>query len=95
VAEDRSQQQPIKLRVSQRWEGKFLGQLIEYLLHKNACSVELIMLIRVIIETIHAIIFSVMQSIKIWRRLTKMTYVTVQYHQYHCTKNHCQALEAF
>jgi len=71
VAEDRSQQQPIKLRVSQRWEGKFPGQLIECLLHKNACSMELIMLIRVIIKTIHAVIFSAMKIIKIWRRLHK------------------------
>jgi len=74
VAEERSQQQPIKLRVSQRWEGKFPGQLIDRLLHKNACSMELIMLImlrRAIIKTIHAAIFSGMQSIKIWRRLYK------------------------
>jgi hypothetical protein len=69
VAEDRSQEQPIKLRVAKRWDGKFLVQLVEYLLHKNACFVELIMLIRVIIETIHAIMFLVMQSFKILRRL--------------------------
>jgi len=58
VAEDRSQQQPIKLRVSQKWEGKFPGQLIECLLHKTACSVELIMLIRMIIKTIQEVIIS-------------------------------------
>jgi hypothetical protein len=47
VVEGRSQQEPIKLRFSQRWEGKFLVQVIEYLLHKNVCSVELVMVIRV------------------------------------------------
>lgn len=71
MAEDRSQEQPIKFRVAKRWDGKFRVQLIEYLIHKNACCVELIMLIRVIIKTIHAVIFSVMQSFKIWRRLYK------------------------
>ena len=71
VAEGRSQQQPIKLRVSQKLDGKFLVQLTEYLLHKNACSMELIMIISVIIRTIQAIVFSVMQSFKIWRRLYK------------------------
>lgn len=70
MAEDRSQEQPIKIRVAKRWDDKFLVPLIEYLLHKNACCLELVMLIRVI-KTIHAVIFSVMQSFKICRRLYK------------------------